>query len=107
MHKTFDKTLVQSRNYEYKKKYTHRRASSMYSWNNSAARWNDGTAGALTIALVIPVSATTGGGTANRPGLTSVDIGECDGSETFTLKKHAVSPIAHTHVKRNSPLRFR
>ena len=56
----------------------------MYSWNNSAARWNDGTAGALTIALVIPVSATTGGGTANRPGLTSVDIGECDGSDTFT-----------------------
>ena len=36
------------------------------------------------MALVMPVRATTGGGTANRPGLTRVDIGWCVGSLTFT-----------------------
>ena len=35
------------------------------------------------MALVMPVRATTGGGTANRPGLTRVDIGRCVGSLTF------------------------
>ena len=61
-----------------------RLASVTYSSSSSAARANDGTAGALTMLLVIPVSCVMGGGMLNRPGLISVDIGACVGSVTFT-----------------------
>ena len=40
--------------------------------------------GAETALLVMPVSATIGGGMRNRPGFTSVDTGACVGSFTFT-----------------------
>ena len=61
-----------------------RLASVTYSSRSSAARANDGTAGALTMLLVIPVSCVMGGGILNRPGLISVAIGACVGSVTFT-----------------------
>ena len=60
------------------------RASITNSSKSSAARANEGTAGADTIAFVIPVSATTGGGMLNRPGFTSVDMGACEGFVAFT-----------------------
>ena len=58
-------------------------ASTTNSSKSSAARANEGTAGADTIAFVIPVSATTGG-MLNRPGFTSVDMGACRGFVAFT-----------------------
>mmetsp|Transcript_27461 Transcript_27461/g.67478 ORF Transcript_27461/g.67478 Transcript_27461/m.67478 type:complete len:415 (-) Transcript_27461:210-1454(-) len=59
-------------------------AAATYSSNSSATRANDGTLGAFTMALVMPVSWVMKKGTTWRPGLTSVLIGAWVGSDRFT-----------------------